>query len=443
VPGYRLESLLLHAGNAVLLFLLFSAFCSSRAALSNERAVVLAGTFLFFVHPRSVESVCIVANQTGLLCTFFSLLSLLFWTRILAGSRRLASWYIASLFSLLLAMLSKESAYVFPFLHGLLFLLFSGKRDRKTFWLLSGYFVVIAVPLALRHHWLEGPSIATTFLKEFSTQGSLFSYLGAVLALLLHQLDQWFFPVDIKLFQYPFFPEGLTFREVALPLLVCSGFVWLLRRDKKLLLFGFGLFFIAYLPSSNLIPVGRMPGGGLKAGAHHLYLAQAGLALLVGSVMFRPDGKGLDRRMHARRRLISGLLFTILVLFLCHQTFQFSGHYQNADRFYRGVLERNPVYAAAWQNYAWYKLYVENKPDDAEEVLLDGLEVVVAEEDRLGQRKLVWNLLHLYLEHDRCEEAETLLQCIRDKWIEDPVGNHYLWTLVQRLEERKEEGTSE
>jgi hypothetical protein len=301
---------------------------------------VLAGTFLFFVHPRNVESVCIVANQTGLLCAFFSLLSLFCWTRILAGSRRLASLYIASLVTLLLAMLAKESAYVAPLLHGLLFLVLAGKRDGKALWLLSGYFFLVAVPLCFRHLWLEGPSIGMTLSKELSRQGSFSSYLGAVVALLLHQLDQWFFPVDIQLFQYPFFPEGLTLREAGLPLLVCSGFVWLLRADKRLLAFGFGWFLIAYLPSSNLIPVGRLPGGGMKAGAHHLYLAQAGLALLSASALFLRDGKGFDRRMHARKQLISWLLTAILVFLLCHQTFRFSGYYQNADRFYRGVLER-------------------------------------------------------------------------------------------------------
>ena len=181
----------------------------------------------------------------------------------------------------------------------------------------------------------------------------------------------------------------------------------------------------------------------MKAGAHHLYFAQAGLALLSASVLFLTGGEGSCRWGHAPKRLISWLLTAIIVSLLSHQTFRFSGYYQNADRFYRGVLERNPVYAAAWQNYGRYKLYVENNPDDAEEILLDGLEEIVAEEDSRGERKLVWNLLHLYLENERYEEAETLLQCIEERWIEDPEGNHYWWTLVQRLEERGEAGVTE
>jgi hypothetical protein len=267
-------------------------------------------------------------------------------------------------------------------------------------------------------------------LRELAKQDSLLAYLGSVLDLLLHQLDQWLLPVSVQLFQYPFRPEGLTLREIGLPLLCCGALVWGLRRDGRLLAIGFGMFLIAYLPSSNLIPMGKLPGGGLKTGAHHLYLPQAGLALLVASALFLPGGKGAGRN-----RLFSWFLTAVLVLLLCHQTICFAGAYQSADRFYRGVLERNPVYAGAWQNYAWYKLYVENKPDNAERILLEGLEVMAAEEDSKGEKKLVWNLLHLYLQTKRVDEAATLLQCTSEEWLLDPGGNHYYWTLVRRMME--------
>jgi hypothetical protein len=184
--------------------------------------------------------------------------------------------------------------------------------------------------------------------------------------------------------------------------------------------------------------MGKLPGGGLKTGAHHLYLAQAGLALLTAAALFSPGKTGTEPGGRSWKRLTSWVFALALVLLLCHQTFGFSGYFQSADRFYRAVLERNPAYSGAWQNYGWFKLYLENKPDEAEQILLDGLEVVGAKEDFPGERKLTWNLLHLYLGAERFDEAETLLQCTAEKWIEDPVGNHYFWSLVQRLEENKE-----
>jgi hypothetical protein len=124
----------------------------------------------------------------------------------------------------------------------------------------------------------------------------------------------------------------------------------------------------------------------------------------------------------------------ILILLLCYQTMRFAGAYRSGDAFYKGVLKRNPVYAGAWQNYAWYKLYLKNEPEHAEMILLDGLRVMKCEGESRGERKLVWNLLHLYLQADRTHEAATLLGCVAAEWLEHPVGNQYYWTLVRRLE---------
>ena len=49
--GYRLASLLLHVGNALLLFILFSALLSDPSKGRSGSPVALAATFIFFVHP--------------------------------------------------------------------------------------------------------------------------------------------------------------------------------------------------------------------------------------------------------------------------------------------------------------------------------------------------------------------------------------------------------
>jgi hypothetical protein len=183
--------------------------------------------------------------------------------------------------------------------------------------------------------------------------------------------------------------------------------------------------------------MGKLPGGGMKTGAHHLYLAQAGLALLVGAALFAQEGRAVGWERRTGKGWIAWWVATALVLLLAVQTFRFAAYFRNADRFYQGVLERNPVYAGAWQNYGWYKLYLENEADRAESILLDGLAVMVDEGDEKGERKLTWNLLHLYLRQQRFAEAETLVTCVRSKWMEHPVGNHYFWTLVERLAEKR------
>jgi len=67
--GPHLVNLLLHAGNAVLLFLLLRAMTGA----PSRSAFVAA---LFAVHPMHVESVAWIAERKDVLCMFFSLLTL-------------------------------------------------------------------------------------------------------------------------------------------------------------------------------------------------------------------------------------------------------------------------------------------------------------------------------------------------------------------------------
>jgi len=365
-PVFHLESLLLHTLNALMLFILFSTILSNSATSFPYMKASLVGALLFFVHPRNVETVCIIANQTGLLCAFFSLLSLCCWAKVLKGSSRPFLLYSLSLFSLLLAMLSKETAFIVPVVHTLVFLLayepdektpsrsfhdtsrhsgklrskltpqfmvhlitgnslsdYFSKKGKKSLLQLCGYFLLLAIPLSIIHFHLQGPSVMTSLKKQISSEVT------------------W----------------GMIFLTTA----VCIGLVWLLWKDKRLLTLGIGWFLIFYLPTSNLVSIGTMPGGGLKAGAHHLYPAHAGLCLLVAAVFFLPGRRSPKTSSSPAFHLLPSLLIGIIILFLSLQTFRFSANYRNPDRFYQGILEINPMYAGAWKNYAWHKLYIEKK----------------------------------------------------------------------------------
>jgi Flp pilus assembly protein TadD len=76
--GYHLTSLLLHAANTVLLFVLFR-----RLTGATWRSAVVAA--LFAVHPLHVEPVAWVASRKDVLSTFFWMLSLLMYVRYAEG----------------------------------------------------------------------------------------------------------------------------------------------------------------------------------------------------------------------------------------------------------------------------------------------------------------------------------------------------------------------
>jgi tetratricopeptide (TPR) repeat protein len=109
--GYHLTNVLLHAANAVLLFLALA-----RATRNGPRSAFVAA--LFALHPLHVESVAWVAERKDVLSTLFGLLSLLAYVRYAtgAGRRNLA----ASLLFFVGSLLSKQTLVTLPFVFLLL-----------------------------------------------------------------------------------------------------------------------------------------------------------------------------------------------------------------------------------------------------------------------------------------------------------------------------------
>jgi hypothetical protein len=429
-PAYHLESLFLHIGSALLLFSLFSTLSREHPACPNGEAIALAGALLFLVHPRNVETVSIIANQTGLLCTFFCLLSVCLWAKLLKGAGHSLLLYCLSLLTLLLAMLSKETGYVVPFLHGLVFLLL-GPKNKKNLLLLSGYFLLPGIPLAVRQACLGGHSIAAALATQLARQGSWRNYAASILGLLLHQLHAWLFPLDIQLFQYPFSISQISVQQILIPVVVLILFGWRLRGQTKFLAFGFGWFLVFYLPSSNLISIGTLPGGSLKAAAHHLYPAHAGLCLLLAATLLLPLPGRTSRTQAPRKNRLQWPVLALVVLLLGFQTARFAGYFRSADRFYQALLEKYPLSVGAWMNYGWCKLYIDKDPLGSEWISMGGLQAAEATRNRSAKMDFMNNLMVLYLDNDRLLEAETMLQCIMQPWIVHPEGNIYFWHVIQ------------
>ncbi len=430
-PFFHLESIFLHVGNALLLFALL-AFLLRRYSADPE-PIALAGAALFLVHPRNVETVSIIANQTGLLCTFFCLLSLLLWARLLAGTRLPLALYGLSVTSLLLAMLCKETAYAAPLIHGLV-LLMLGRPDRKSLLLLCGFLLLPGIPLAARQTLLGGTSILDALARQLARQGAGGGYVSSLLLLLFHQLYTWLLPLHTEMFQYPFSTEKASLSQILVPLsaLLLAG--WRLRRAKGALFFGIGWFVVFYLPSSNLVSIGTLAGGDLKAGAHHLYPAHAGLCLLLAASILVPFSASSRRRATPRVPRMQGLALALLVLLLGAQSFRFAANFRSPDRFYGTLLDRHPLHSGAWTNYSWHKLYMDEDPEAAERILLEGIEAVRPLQNEKVTMDFIHQLILLYLDYGDPLEAATLLQCTADAWIVRPVGSIYSWHAVAMLD---------
>src|SRR5215467_826263 len=103
--GHHAVSAVLHAVNAVLLFMLLE-----RATRLSGRSFFVAA--LFSVHPLNVETVAWASERKTLLCMFFSLLCVTFYAKFVRQRRW--STYLPVVLCLALALLAKPMAVTVP-----------------------------------------------------------------------------------------------------------------------------------------------------------------------------------------------------------------------------------------------------------------------------------------------------------------------------------------
>jgi protein O-mannosyl-transferase len=105
--GYHLTNLLIHAANAVLVFLL------ARRILGADFAAAFAALF-FSVHPLRVESVAWITERRDGVSLFFCLLTLLAYLRATSGDILRRGLYALSILGFIAALLSKGTSVSVP-----------------------------------------------------------------------------------------------------------------------------------------------------------------------------------------------------------------------------------------------------------------------------------------------------------------------------------------
>jgi len=105
--GYHLTNILLHALLSAIFFLFLF-------LISKDKKIAFIGAVLYTAHPANTGAVAYVAGRADILAAIFTLLSLIFFDAHFKANnpRKTVSYYIASLFSFLLALLSKEVAVI-------------------------------------------------------------------------------------------------------------------------------------------------------------------------------------------------------------------------------------------------------------------------------------------------------------------------------------------
>ncbi len=262
---WHIAALVLHGFNSVLVFAL-----ASRLGLSRVPAW-FAGA-LFAIHGCLPESTVWIAGRFDLLATFFVMSGLLAFLEYLHQGEHRWRYGAVSLLFMVLALLTKEEAYVYPFLAPLLVV---SRRDlwRKASSILMLFLVVASILFVYR--WiLQGGIGGYTDLKSGAP---LFGELGVLQEVPIMQIRIWavlFFPINWSL--QPGIALGLALAAYVAALVWMAGS----RASRLPLIFPLGTVVLAALP-----PLHQLLIGADLQKSRLLYLPLAGFSLMLATAV--------------------------------------------------------------------------------------------------------------------------------------------------------------
>jgi cytochrome c-type biogenesis protein CcmH/NrfG len=412
-PYYHEVNVVLHAINAILVFLLL-------------RRLRIPGAWfaaaLWGIHPVCVESVAWVTELKNVQSTFFFLLALHAYLEF--EKKPKAGWYAVMFLCAAAAMLSKSATVILP---GVILLMIWWERGRWTHtdWrrltpLLAGGCAMAALTVVEQRYQIGRSTDTAATLNlagRFVLAGqAVWFYLGKVL---------W--PVNL-IFLYPRWPVTAGSVRDWLPLLgvvAVVGSLWTLRRTAagRAGLLGVGYFLVALLPILGFFDLFFFRYS--HVADHFQYLACLGpIALVTAAVVqFVP--------WRALRVLAAG----VLLLIASGLTWQYTHVFESLEFLWQDVVAKNPTAWLAHNNLgaimagqknladaaSEYELAIELKPDFAE--AHSNLGNLLAQQRKLNQAE---------------QEYATALRY-------DPkfAGAHYNLGNVQMLEGRTAEAVAE
>lgn len=330
--AFHFLNVLLHALNGVLIFVL-----GRRLGLGLVGSWM--GALLWCVHPVHTEAVAYMSATADPAHTAFVLLGLVVLLPEMTGLRAVA----ASLF-FLLALLSKESAVVFPALITVcLFYLSPQRRDWRTylptlpFWLLAfGYLLARQTFLdfsdSFRFYETENIYTENVAVRIFTFLATLPEYLRILLYPSDLHIDRQF-PVYASFFWWPVI-GGLAVVAISV-VAVVRGF------GGQSVVFAWAIlwFFAAYFPHTGiLVPMNSM------FLEHWLYLTTVGAFLAIG--------KSFSSDSNANSIWLTRSLTTAIVLALGVCTWNQNRIWSNSITLYEHILKFNPKAARVHNNLA-------------------------------------------------------------------------------------------
>jgi protein O-mannosyl-transferase len=292
----------------------------------------LLGGLFFAAHSSHVESVAFISGRTDIMLTLFIAISAFALLRSFRRHNRW--WWLVVLPAFGLALLSKETAVVFPLLIALAPLLVGAKYDRH-YWLpvlasvvvLAGYFLLrtAAVP------------ISVPFAREAGIWGRLASIVNT-------------FGLYVRMFFWPFAHHAWYQANSASPvspldmtfdlLFVISAPLLALRRRFTAALWGYAWTIAFLLPVVSSLALGPI------AAERLLLLPSAGIVMVLMTVFCSMGGS------RSRARRIAGVGVAVVTVLLGADSMMRTPVWRNGETLFSAMVREAPTAPNAYSSLA-------------------------------------------------------------------------------------------
>lgn len=404
--GYHLASLLLHAANAVLVYLIARRLLAVALSTAvDTRAGAAVAALLFALHPQRVESVAWISDRATLLCAAFYLLAVLAYLRA-AGApdgRRRMGWGAASLVAFAAALLSKGMAMSLPITLLILdvYPLRRWRAGRLRVVVEKLPYCALAVAGAVVAAWARGQGSEFTGYAGYG----IAARLGMIAYSLCFYPLKLVWPADLSpLYEVPSQVSLLAprFLTPILALLVITSVLLALRHRAPGAL-------AAWAHSAAVVaPVSGVVHSGLQMVAdRYSYLAQLGFVVLAGYGLVRLLELHREGRVRRAVAMMAGGGIVLAIGALAVLTWGQSYVWRDSETLWRWAVELDPLCARCHNNLGVALLHRRRDPpglSESEEHLRQA--VALRPEYTLGHL----NLGTVALLRGRYVEAEAALR---------------------------------
>ncbi len=324
---FHLDALLLHTLNTLLVFALLS-------LLFKRRWIALGCALLFALHPLNTETVAWVSARKELLSGTFFLLSLIAYMRREDWRR----WKFISLGCFVLALLSKVTVAMLPFVLLLIDWQQGRTITRETIKEKWPYFLLAAVAITIG---LFGKSDALQIL-------TLWQVILLACSSITFYLQKFFWPVDLSAIYPP--PDPIAVGNPVITLSIMAVFalpaiLWFVRKKFPGALLGFGFFLLMLAPSFLAF---QKADDVMFAADHYAYIPLIGLSIAIGSLL-------IFLRKKITQTIVTVIAIGILV-WLSVITHTQSLLWRDTETLFSHVLQQNPTSHIAYGNLGFQAL---------------------------------------------------------------------------------------